>query len=60
MAIKIKPSHEGRLRRHFGTKEGENIPASDLEHVPAGHGVNALTLKREIVFARNARKWKKK
>jgi hypothetical protein len=58
-SIHIKPENQGKLHRHFGIAEDEPIPESDLK-IPAGASVNALKLKREIVFARNARKWKHK
>jgi hypothetical protein len=54
--IAIKKSHEGLLHREKGVPEGKPIPASDLK-MPAGHSVNALKLKRQIVFAKNAKKW---
>jgi hypothetical protein len=56
MAIEINPAHKGKLRAHFGVKAGDTIPASDLK-IPGGHSVNALKLKKQIVFAKNAKKW---
>ena len=56
MAIKINPAHEGELRKHYGVEAGENIPDSDLK-IPKGHSVNALKLKKQVVFAKNAKKW---
>lgn len=59
MAIEIKPSHKGLLHKKLGVPQGKPIPDEDLT-VPHGHNQNALALKKEIVFARNARKWNHK
>lgn len=59
--IDIKPSHEGLLHKKLGIPEGENIPAPDLaaRKVQAEAGGDAKTL-RQITFAENAKKWKRK
>lgn len=57
MAIKINPEHKGLLRKKLHTPEGENIPMADLQIPKAA---NAMALKKEIVFARNAKTWNHK
>jgi hypothetical protein len=58
-SIHIKPENEGKLHRHLGVAEDEPIPTSELT-IPKGSSANALAVKREVVFARNARKWNHK
>ena len=53
-AIHIKKSHQGLLHQQLGVKEGDKIPAADLEK--AANSQNAATRKR-AQFALNARKW---
>jgi hypothetical protein len=53
--IYIKPSKRGTLRKHLGTKEGENIPTSKLQDKPG----DSKAIKKKKLFARNARKWNK-
>jgi hypothetical protein len=54
MAIHIKPSHEGRLHRAAGVKQGKKVPLKDEEELKA-HGTPAQ--KKEANFAINARSW---
>lgn len=56
MAIKIKPSHKGRLHKDLGVKKGEKIPLKKLE--AAKHSSSPAERKRAN-FAINARKWGK-
>lgn len=53
--IHIQPSHEGRLHRALGLKEGEHIPLELLERKLKTAGP---VLRREIEFAINERHWK--
>lgn len=57
MAIKIKPSHEGRLHRDTGTLAGQKIPAKKLD--AAKHSSDPAVRKR-ATFAENAKHWKHK
>lgn len=54
MAINIKKSTRGSLRKAVGAKKGKNIPASKLKITK---GMSAA-MKKKIVFAKNARKFK--
>lgn len=53
--IRIKKSHQGRLRKSAGTKKGKKIPVSKLRKMK--NSSNPKTRKR-ATFALNARKWK--
>lgn len=54
MAINIKPSHRGLLHEKLGISKTKDIPNSIL----ASKKKNANpALKKEIVFAQNAKKW---
>lgn len=55
MAINIKPSNRGKLRRATGTKKGAKIPVSTLRRLKKSK--NPATRKRAN-FALNARSWK--
>ena len=55
-AIKIKPSHEGLLRKKTKTKAGKNIPASKIE--ADTHSKDPKT-RKQAIFAENAKKWNK-
>jgi hypothetical protein len=55
MAIKIKPSHRGLLHKNLGVPEGEPISTEKLEKAKKGA---SKAVKKRIVFAENARKWK--
>lgn len=52
--IHIKPSHKGKLHEALGVPAGKPVPAGKIEK--ATHSSNP-TLKKEAVFAKNARKW---
>jgi len=54
MAIKIKKSHRGLLHKKLGISAHKMIPLKTLSR--AKHGASGA-LKKEIVFAENARKW---
>jgi hypothetical protein len=56
MAIKIKPSKRGSLRKALGTKKGKKIPASKLKTKSS----DSPAMRKKKNFARNARKWRKK
>lgn len=56
MAINIKKSNRGKLRKTAGAKKGKKIPAKKLNKLAKSK--NPKTRKR-AVFAKNARKWKK-
>jgi hypothetical protein len=55
--IEIKPSHEGRLHRALGVAEGKPIPDAALRR--SGHSENPA-VRKEAVFAENAKHWKHK
>jgi hypothetical protein len=57
MAIKIKPSHKGKLHKALGVKQGQKIPASRLA---AAKRSSSPAVRKEATFAQNARKWKKR
>lgn len=60
-AMKIKISHPGALREKMGVPKGEKIPMSSLkaEKTKAKKTDNSKLMK-QVTFAENARKWKKK
>ena len=59
MAIKINPAHEGLLHEDLSIPPNEPIPTAKLK-VPAGLGnAMAVKVKKRVVFAQNAREWKK-
>lgn len=57
MAIKIKPSHKGKLHKALGVPAGKPIPLGKIEK--AAHS-KSPTLRKEAQFALNARKFKHK
>lgn len=54
--IKIKKSKQGSLRKATGTKKSKTIPASKLKVTKN----MTAAMKKKVVFAKNAAKWKKK
>lgn len=54
--IYIKPANRGKLRKKLGAKKGKKIAAGKLADKPG----DSKATKKQKVFARNARKWKKK
>lgn len=60
MAIKIKPSHKGLLHKAMGIAKGKKIPSSKLaKEKSKATNTGNTKLKKEIVFAQNAKKWNK-
>lgn len=57
MAIKIKPSHKGKLHKALGIPAGQKIPL--VKEEKAARSSNPA-LRREAQFALNARKFKHK
>ena len=55
--IYIKPSKRGSLRRAMGAKKGEKLSVSALR---AKLKTASPAMKKKIIFALNARRWKKK
>lgn len=60
-AMKIKISHPGALHKTMGIPKGDKIPMSSLkaEKTKAKKTDNSKLMK-QVTFAENARKWKKK
>ena len=56
MSINIKPSHKGKLHRALGVPEGKPMPAAKVAKAVKSSNP---TLKKEAVFAENAKKWNK-
>lgn len=56
MAIKIKKSHAGKLRKSTGTKKGNKIPVSKLRKMK--NSKNPKTRQR-ATFALNSKRWRK-
>lgn len=54
--IRIKPSKRGTLRKHLKAKKGKKLTSKQLKDKPG----DSKAIKKKKVFARNARKWKKK
>ena len=54
MTINIKPSHKGLLHKKLGVPQGSPMPAGKV--AKAAKSSNP-TLKKEAVFAENAKKW---
>lgn len=54
MSINIKPSHKGLLHKKLGVPAGAPMPAGKV--AKAAKSSNP-TLKKEAVFAENAKKW---
>ena len=57
MTIKIKKENKGLLHKKMGVKKGKPISTEALEKKKKGA---TGKLKKEIVFAENARKWNHK
>lgn len=57
MAIHIKAKNKGLLHKKLGVAAGHKIPASKLNKAAKSKNVK---LKREAIFAKNAKKWAKK
>ena len=57
MTIRIKPSHQGLLRKETGTPKGKNIPMGVLER--ARRSADPAR-RKQAVFAINARSWSHK
>lgn len=57
-AINIKPSHKGMLTKKVG-KKGLSVKNLANEKTKAKKSGN-VKLEREIVFAQNEKKWKKR
>ena len=55
--IKIKPSHKGKLTKKVG-KKGLKTKAL-TKTISKAKASGNVTLEREAVFAKNAKKWKK-
>ncbi len=58
MSIHIKPSHKGLLHKNLGVAANKMIPTSRIHKALAGHP--SPTLKKQLVFAENARHWNHK
>ena len=54
MAIRIKPSHRGKLHRALGVPQGEKIPPGKLA---AALDSKSAALRKEANFAKNAKSW---
>jgi len=57
MSINIKPGNKGLLHKKLGIKLGKPISSGTLSKAKKGA---TGKLKKEIVFAQNARKWNHK
>ena len=57
MVIQIQESHKGLLHKKMGIKQGKPISSEALSKKKKGA---TGKLKKEIVFAENARSWGKK
>lgn len=55
MAIRIKPSHKGKLHKALGVPAGKKIPASKIASAKRS---SSPALRKEATFAQNAKKWK--
>jgi hypothetical protein len=56
MGIAIKPGHKNRLHAYLGIKPGAPIPLNKLMQAKTSP---ALSVKKMVNFALNARKWGK-
>jgi hypothetical protein len=60
-SIKIKPSEKGSLRRDLKVKKGNKIPTKELNSkLKTAKKDKDTKLEKKLVFAKNARKWRKK
>lgn len=59
--IRIKPENKGKLRKKMGVKKGETISTTALakKKAAAKKRGDSATMK-QVTFAMNAKKWKKK
>lgn len=56
MAIHIKEKNKGKLHSALGIKQNEKISTKKL-HSAEKHAKKGSALKKQIVFAENARHW---
>lgn len=56
MAINIKKSNKGKLRKAAGTKKGEKIPVSKLKQMKKSKDPKT---RQRANFALNAKRWSK-
>ena len=54
MSINIKSSHKGLLHKKLGVPQGKPMPAAKVAKAVKSSNP---TLKKEAVFAENAKKW---
>ena len=54
MAIHIKKSHRGLLRKNLGVPQGQPIPAGRLE---TALDSASAKLRKQAQFAKNAKSW---
>jgi len=58
--INIKKANKGKLRKKMGAKKGENLSTAAMSSkLAAAKKAGNTALVRQLVFAMNARKWKK-
>lgn len=58
--IHIKKSHEGQLHKSLHESASKKIPSAELtSRLAAAKKSGNVKLERELVFAKNARGWKK-
>lgn len=61
MTIKIKPANKGLLHSKMGIAPGKKIPTKSLaKEKSKADKTDNVKLKKEVVFAQNAKKWNKK
>ena len=59
--IHIKKSRKGSLRRDLGTKKGSKISTKKIDSsLKRAKKEGDVKLERKLVFAKNARKWRKR
>jgi hypothetical protein len=59
--IHIKKSHAGKLHKSLHEPASKTIPSAELtSRLAAAKKDGNVKLERELVFAKNARSWKKK
>ena len=56
MAIYIKKSNRGKLRKAAGVKKGQKIPVSKLRKMKRSR---SAAVRKRATFAMNARGWRK-
>lgn len=58
--IHIKKSHQGKLHKALHESASKKIPSAELDsRLAAAKRSGNVKLERELVFAKNARSWKK-